>query len=97
MYRGCSPVLEIDLRGDPPAARESFGKKQALVDANMKGGTGSAIDSPGNTCPARLPLRVERMDKTRGTHDRRQQAAALRLRVRRRDVAPWYPIRRPPR
>jgi len=44
---------------------ESFGKKQALVDANMKA-VQLGYDHAKAHLPCPLPLRVERMDKTAG-------------------------------
>jgi len=67
MYAGVlAALLEIDLDVIRQLLGESFGKKQALVDANMKA-VQLGYDHAKEHLPCPLPLRVERMDKTRGT------------------------------
>ena len=76
---------------------ESYGKKPKLLDSNTKAlrlGYDYAKQHLG--CP--LPLRVERMDKTRGhIMIDGNTAAGLGCVYAGATVGAWYPIRHPPR
>jgi 2-oxoglutarate ferredoxin oxidoreductase subunit alpha len=71
---------------------ESYAKKPALVDANMKA-VQLGYDYARAHLPCPLPLRVERMDRTRGhVMIDGNTAAALGCVYAGATVAPWYPI-----
>jgi len=93
MYAG---VLAALLGLDPEVMRsllgESFARKPALVDANMKAiGLGYDYAIEHFDCP--LPLRVEKLDRTRGHFMMDgNTAAALGCLYAGATVGAWYPI-----
>ena len=93
MYAGVlAGLLEIDLAIIRDLLGESFGKKQALVDANMKA-VQLGHDYAREHLPCPLPLRVERMDKTAGhVMIDGNTAAALGCVYAGATVGPWYPL-----
>jgi 2-oxoglutarate ferredoxin oxidoreductase subunit alpha len=93
MYAGVlAALLELDLEVIRQLLSESFGKKQALVDANMKA-VQLGYDYAKQHLPCPLPLRVERMDKTAGhVMIDGNTAAALGCVYAGATVGPWYPI-----
>ena len=86
MYAGVlAALLEIDLDVFRQLLTESFGKKQALVDANMKA-VQLGFDYAREHLPCPLPLRARAHGQDRRPHhDRRQHRGRPRRRVRRRD------------
>jgi len=93
MYAGVlAALLEIDVEVIRGLLTESYAKKPALVDANMKA-VQLGYDYAQEHLPCPLPLRVERMDKTRGhIMIDGNTAAALGCVYAGATVAPWYPI-----
>jgi len=93
MYAGVlAALLEIDVEVIRGLLTESYAKKPALVDANMKA-VQLGYDYARAHLPCPLPLRVERMDKTRGhVMIDGNTAAALGCVYAGATVAPWYPI-----
>ena len=93
MYAGVlAALLEIDLEVIRQLLVESFGKKQALVDANMKA-VQLGYDHAKEHLPCPLPLRVERMDRTAGhIMIDGNTAAGLGAVYAGATVGPWYPI-----
>jgi 2-oxoglutarate/2-oxoacid ferredoxin oxidoreductase subunit alpha len=93
MYAGVlAALLEIDLDVFRQLLTESFGKKQALVDANMKA-VQLGYDHAREHLPCPLPLRLERMDKTAGhIMIDGNTAAGLGAVYAGATVGPWYPI-----
>jgi 2-oxoglutarate ferredoxin oxidoreductase subunit alpha len=59
-------LLEIDVDVSRQLLNESFAKKPALVEANMKA-VQLGYDYAKQHLPCPLPLRIQRMDKTRGS------------------------------
>jgi 2-oxoglutarate ferredoxin oxidoreductase subunit alpha len=85
-------LLDIDVEVIRVLLTESYGKKQALVDANMKA-VQLGYDFAKANLPCPLPLRVERMDKTRGhVMIDGNTAAGLGAVYAGATVGPWYPI-----
>jgi len=93
MYAGVlAALLEIDVEVIRGLLMESYAKKPALVDANMKA-VQLGYDYAKANLPCPLPLRVERMDKTRGhVMIDGNTAAALGCVYAGATVGPWYPI-----
>ena len=93
MYAGVlAALLELDLEVIRGLLGESFGKKRALVDANMKA-VQLGYDYAREHLPCPLPLRVERMDKTAGhVMIDGNTAAALGCVYAGATVGPWYPL-----
>ena len=92
MYAGVlAALLEIDLDVFRQLLTESFGKKQALVDANMKA-VQLGYDYAKEHLPCPLPLRARAHGQDgRPHHDRRQHGGGPRCRVRGRDRRPVVP------
>ena len=85
-------LLEIDLEVIRGLLGESYAKKQALVDANMKA-VQLGYDWAKAHLPCPLPLRIERMDKTAGhVMIDGNTAAALGCVYAGATVGAWYPI-----
>ncbi len=85
-------LLEIDLEVIRGLLGESYAKKQALVDANMKA-VQLGYDWAKAHLPCPLPLRIERMDKTSGMiMIDGNTAAALGAIYGGVSFAAWYPI-----
>ena len=93
MYAGLlAALLEIDLEVIRQLLTESYAKKPALVDANMKA-VQLGHDYARANLPCPLPLRVERMDKTKGyVMIDGNTAAGLGAVYAGATVGPWYPI-----
>ena len=93
MYAGVlAALLELDLGVIRELLGESFAKKQALVDANMKA-VQLGYDYAREHLPCPLPVRVERMDKAAGCiMIDGNTAAALGCVYAGATVGPWYPI-----
>ena len=93
MYAGVlAALLEIDLEVIRQLLTESYAKKPALVEANMKA-VQMGHDYAREHLPCPLPLRVERMDSTAGhVMIDGNTAAALGCVYAGATVAPWYPI-----
>jgi 2-oxoglutarate ferredoxin oxidoreductase subunit alpha len=93
MYAGVlAALLEIDLDVIRQLLTESYSKKPALVDANMKA-VQLGYDHAREHLPCPLPLRVERMDRTAGhVMIDGNTAAGLGAVFAGATVAPWYPI-----
>ena len=93
MYLGLlAALLEVDVEVIRQLLTESFGKKAALVEANMKA-VQLGYDYATRHLPCPLPLRVERMDKTRGhVMIDGNTAAGLGAVYAGATVGPWYPI-----
>jgi 2-oxoglutarate ferredoxin oxidoreductase subunit alpha len=85
-------ALDIDLDVIRQLLGETFGKKQALVDANMKAvQLGYDYAKEHLDCP--LPLRVARMDRTSGhVMIDGNTAAGLGCMYAGATVGAWYPI-----
>jgi len=85
-------LLELDLGVIRELLTESYAKKPALVESNMKAvQLGYDYAKQHLTCP--LPLRVERMDKTRGhIMIDGNTAAGLGCVYAGATVGAWYPI-----
>ncbi|HVN42901.1 MAG TPA: 2-oxoacid:acceptor oxidoreductase subunit alpha [Steroidobacteraceae bacterium] len=93
MYAGLlAALLEIDVEVIRQLLTESYAKKPALVDANMKA-VQLGHDYARQHLPCPLPMRVQRMDKTRGfVMIDGNTAAGLGAVYAGATVAPWYPI-----
>jgi 2-oxoglutarate ferredoxin oxidoreductase subunit alpha len=93
MYAGAlAALLEIDVDVIRQLLTESYAKKPALVDANMKA-VQLGYDYAKAHLPCPLPLRIERMDKTRGhVMIDGNTAAGLGAVYAGATVGPWYPI-----
>jgi len=93
MYAGVlAALLEIDVEIIRGLLTESYARKPALVDANMKA-VQLGYDYARAHLPCPLPLRLERMDKTDGfVMIDGNTAAALGCVYAGATVAPWYPI-----
>jgi 2-oxoglutarate/2-oxoacid ferredoxin oxidoreductase subunit alpha len=93
MYAGVlAALLDIELEVMRGLLTESYAKKPALVDANMKAiGIGYDYARKNFSCP--LPVRVERLDRTRGHFMMDgNTAAALGCLYAGATVGAWYPI-----
>ena len=78
-------LLDLDIEQIRALLAETYAKKPALVDSNMKA-IQLGYDYAKQSFPCPLPLRVEKMDQDRRSHhDRRQHRRRARLRVRRCD------------
>jgi 2-oxoglutarate ferredoxin oxidoreductase subunit alpha len=93
MYAGVlAALLDIDVEVIRGLLTESYAKKPALVDANMKA-VQLGFDYAKEHLPCPLPMRVERMDRTHGhVMIDGNTAAALGCVYAGATVAPWYPI-----
>jgi 2-oxoglutarate/2-oxoacid ferredoxin oxidoreductase subunit alpha len=92
-YAGAlAALLDLDLQTIRDLLAETYAKKPALVDSNMKAiQLGYDYAKQNFTCP--LPLRVEKMDATRGNiMIDGNTAAALGCVFAGATVAAWYPI-----
>ena len=93
MYAGVlAALLDLDVEVIRGLLTESYAKKPALVEANMKAvQLGWDWAKANLECP--LPIRIERMDKTRGhVMIDGNTAAALGCVYAGARVGPWYPI-----
>jgi 2-oxoglutarate ferredoxin oxidoreductase subunit alpha len=93
MYAGVlAALLDLDLEVMRGLLAESYAKKPALVDANMKAiGIGYDYAREHFDCP--LPTRVTRLDRTRGHFMMDgNTAAALGCLYAGATVGAWYPI-----
>jgi 2-oxoglutarate ferredoxin oxidoreductase subunit alpha len=93
MYAGAlAALLDVDVEVIRQLLSETYAKKQALVDANMKSvQLGYDYAKANFACP--LPLRVERMDKTAGyVMIDGNTAAGLGCVYAGATVGAWYPI-----
>ncbi len=93
MYAGAlAALLDIELEVMRALLGESYAKKQALLDSNVKAlEMGYAYAKEHFACP--LPLRVARMDKTAGhIMIDGNTAAALGCLYAGATVGVWYPI-----
>jgi 2-oxoglutarate ferredoxin oxidoreductase subunit alpha len=93
MYAGVlAALLDLDLEVMRGLLAESFAKKPALVDANMKAITlGYDYAREHFDCP--LPVRVAKLDRTRGHFMMDgNTAAALGCLYAGATVGAWYPI-----
>ncbi|HSF78927.1 MAG TPA: 2-oxoacid:acceptor oxidoreductase family protein, partial [Steroidobacteraceae bacterium] len=93
MYAGVlAALLDIDLEVMRGLLAESYAKKPALVEANMKAiGIGHDYARRNFDCP--LPMRVEKLDRTRGHFMMDgNTAAALGCLYAGATVGAWYPI-----
>jgi len=93
MYAGLlAALLDIDVEVIRQLLTESYAKKPALVDANMKA-VQLGYDYAKANLPCPLPTRLRRMDKTRGyVMIDGNTAAGLGAVYAGATVAPWYPI-----
>ena len=93
MYVGLlAALLEIDVEVIRQLLTESYSKKPALVEANMKA-VQLGYDYAKQHLPCPLPLRIQRMDKTRGSvMIDGNTAAGLGAVYAGATVGPWYPI-----
>jgi 2-oxoglutarate ferredoxin oxidoreductase subunit alpha len=93
MYAGLlAALLEIDVDVIRQLLTESYGKKPALVDANMKA-VQLGYDYAKAHLPCPLPCHVQRLDKTKGhVMIDGNTAAGLGAVYAGATVAPWYPI-----
>jgi 2-oxoglutarate ferredoxin oxidoreductase subunit alpha len=87
-----SALMDLDLARIRDLLAETYAKKPALVDSNMKAiSLGYDYAKANTTCP--LPLRVEKMDKTAGhILIDGNTAAGLGAVYAGATVAAWYPI-----
>jgi 2-oxoglutarate ferredoxin oxidoreductase subunit alpha len=85
-------LMDLDLAKIRELLAETYAKKPALVESNMKAiGLGYDYAKANTTCP--LPLRVEKMDKTSGhILIDGNTAAGLGAVYAGATVAAWYPI-----
>jgi 2-oxoglutarate ferredoxin oxidoreductase subunit alpha len=93
MYAGVlAALLDLDLGVVRELLAESYAKKPALVDANMKAiGIGYDYARKNFDCP--LPVRVGKLDRTRGHFMMDgNTAAALGCLYAGATVGAWYPI-----
>ena len=92
VYAGVlAALLEIDVEVIRQLLTESYAKKPALVDANMKA-VQLGYDYAKANLPCPLPLRARAHGQDRGPHhDRRQHRGRPRRRVRGRDGRPVVP------
>ena len=93
MYAGVlAALLDLDVEVIRGLLTESYAKKPALVEANMNAvQLGWDWAKSNLECP--LPIRIERMDKTRGhVMIDGNTAAALGCVYAGATVGPWYPI-----
>src|SRR5262245_62514978 len=93
VYSGAlAALLDVELEVIRQLLGETFAKKQALVDANMKAvQLGYDYAKANFQCP--LPLRIERMDKTAGhVLIDGNTAAGLGAVYAGATVGAWYPI-----
>ena len=93
MYAGAlAALLEIDVEVIRQLLTESYSKKPALVDANMKA-VQLGFDYAKQHLPCPLPLRIERMNATAGhVMIDGNTAAGLGAVYAGATVGPWYPI-----
>ena len=93
MYAGAlAALLEIDVEVIRQLLTESYSKKPALVDANMKA-VQLGYDYAKQHLPCPLPLRIERMNATAGhVMIDGNTAAGLGAVYAGATVGPWYPI-----
>jgi 2-oxoglutarate/2-oxoacid ferredoxin oxidoreductase subunit alpha len=93
MYAGVlAALLDIDVEVIRQLLTESYAKKPALVDANMKA-VQLGYDYAKASLPCPLVLRIERMDKTAGhVMIDGNTAAGLGAVYAGATVGPWYPI-----
>jgi len=93
MYAGVlAALLDLDLEVMRGLLAESYAKKPALVEANMKA-IGLGHDYARSHFPCPLPARVERLDRTRGhVMMDGNTAAALGCLYAGATVGAWYPI-----
>ena len=93
MYAGLlAALLEIDVEVIRALLTESYAKKPALVDANMKA-VQLGYDYARSHLPCPLPLRLARMDKTAGhIMIDGNTAAGLGCVFAGATVGAWYPI-----
>jgi 2-oxoglutarate ferredoxin oxidoreductase subunit alpha len=93
MYVGVlAALLELDLETIRQLLAESYAKKPALIDANMRA-VQLGFDYAKENLPCPLPLRLERMDKTSGhIMIDGNTAAALGCVYAGATVGAWYPI-----
>jgi 2-oxoglutarate ferredoxin oxidoreductase subunit alpha len=93
MYAGVlAALLQIDVEVIRQLLTESYAKKPALVDANMKA-VELGYDYAREHLPCPLPLRLERMDRTAGhVMIDGNTAAALGCVYAGATVGAWYPI-----
>ena len=85
-------LLEIDVEVIRQLLNESYAKKPALVEANMKA-VQLGYDYAKQHLPCPLPLRIQRMDKTKGhIMIDGNTAAGLGAVYAGATVGPWYPI-----
>ena len=92
-------LLDIELDVIRQLLAETFAKKQALVDSNMKA-VQLGYDYASSVHPRYpLPIRVSRVDRTAGhvTLDRRQHRRGPRCVYAGATVGAWYPITPRPR
>jgi len=93
MYAGVlAALLDLDLEVMRGLLAESYARKPALVDANMKAiGIGYDYARENFECP--LPVRVDRLERTRGHFMMDgNTAAALGCVYAGATVGAWYPI-----
>jgi 2-oxoglutarate/2-oxoacid ferredoxin oxidoreductase subunit alpha len=93
VYTGVlAALLEIDVEVIRQLLTETYSKKPALVDANMKA-VELGYDYAKSNLPCPLPLRLERMDRTAGyIMIDGNTAAGLGAVYAGATVGPWYPI-----
>jgi 2-oxoglutarate ferredoxin oxidoreductase subunit alpha len=93
VYTGVlAALLEIDVEVIRQLLTETYAKKPALVDANMKA-VQLGYDYAKAKLPCPLPLRLEPMDKTAGhVMIDGNTAAGLGAVYAGATVGPWYPI-----
>jgi 2-oxoglutarate ferredoxin oxidoreductase subunit alpha len=93
MYAGVlAALLDIDVEMIRQLLTETYAKKPALVDANMKA-VQLGYDHAKANLPCPLTLRIERMDRTAGhIMIDGNTAAGLGAVYAGATVGPWYPI-----